>query len=207
MAFGGKGVGPWIADEFTTDPKILGTMDLSIEDVIALDPDLILWTRSDNTQPPTTSSAPSRRRSGRPRVWHCVRTTVEQQTELVAKALGKEAEGKALLSGLDAKFDAAIAANPSFAGKTAAVGALQFRWLRRVRTRRRTRRLHDAPRLHDPTAITEKATGNFYIPVANENLNLFDADLTVLFPIFLDSSALRTIRYLRAIPSARRDIC
>ncbi|MER2224434.1 MAG: iron-siderophore ABC transporter substrate-binding protein, partial [Rhodococcus sp. (in: high G+C Gram-positive bacteria)] len=26
MAFGGKGVGPWIADEFTTDPKILGTM-------------------------------------------------------------------------------------------------------------------------------------------------------------------------------------
>ncbi|MER2223391.1 MAG: iron-siderophore ABC transporter substrate-binding protein, partial [Rhodococcus sp. (in: high G+C Gram-positive bacteria)] len=55
-----------------------------------------------------------------------------------------------------------------------------------------------------PTAITEKATGNFYIPVANENLNLFDADLTVLFPIFLDSSAFANDPLLRAIPSAQQ---
>ena len=53
------------------------------------------------------------------------------------------------------------------------------------------------------SAITEKATGNFYIPVANENLNLFDADLTVLFPIFLDSSAFANDPLLRAIPSAQ----
>lgn len=205
MAFGGKGVGPWIADEFTTDPKILGTMDLSVEDVIALEPDLILWTRSDNTQATYDKlSAIAPTVGPPPGLATAYGTTVEQQTELVAEALGKEAEGKALLDGLDAKFDAAIAANPAFASKTAAVGAYSSDGYGAYVPGDARADFMTRLGFTIPTAITAKATGNFYIPVANENLNLFDADLTVLFPIFLDSSAFANDPLLRAIPSAQQ---
>src|SRR3546814_9435772 len=94
------------SDLFTTDPKILGTMDLSVEDVIALEPDLILWTRSDNTQATYDKlSAIAPTVGPPPGLATAYGTTVEQQTELVAKALGKESEGQALLDGLDARSD------------------------------------------------------------------------------------------------------
>ena len=149
-------------------------MDLSVEDVIALEPDLILWTRSDNTQATYDKlSAIAPTVGPPPGLATAYGTTVEQQTELVAKALGKESEGKALLDGLDAKFEAAIAANPNFAGKTAAVGAYSSDGYGAYVPGDARADFMTRLGFTIPTAITEKATGNFYIPVANENLNLF----------------------------------
>src|SRR3954469_2669005 len=46
LGFGGEGVGPWAEGLYAKSPTILGTQELSFEAVAALQPDLILNTRS-----------------------------------------------------------------------------------------------------------------------------------------------------------------
>ena len=46
LAFGGDGVGPWAAGLYDAPPQIIGTREPSFEQVAALEPDLILDTKS-----------------------------------------------------------------------------------------------------------------------------------------------------------------
>ena len=50
LGFGGEGVGPWAEGRYDEAPEIMGTLEPSLEAVAALQPDLILDTRSDGTQ-------------------------------------------------------------------------------------------------------------------------------------------------------------
>src|SRR3954471_13311430 len=50
LGFGGEGVGPWADGRYDEAPEIIETLEPSYEAIAALDPDLILDTRSDATQ-------------------------------------------------------------------------------------------------------------------------------------------------------------
>src|SRR3712207_4381790 len=50
LAFGGEGVGPWAEGLYDEAPEIIETLEPSLEAIAALDPDLILDTRSPATQ-------------------------------------------------------------------------------------------------------------------------------------------------------------
>src|SRR4051812_6135248 len=50
LAFGGEGVGPWADGRYDEAPEIIETLEPSFEAIAALEPDLILDTRSSATQ-------------------------------------------------------------------------------------------------------------------------------------------------------------
>ncbi|WP_256989366.1 ABC transporter substrate-binding protein [Rhodococcus sp. 05-2254-6] len=125
LGVGGNGLGPWVDESYDTDPTIVGTFDVNMESVAALEPDLILWTRSTNDKAvyddlsdiaPTVAAPPG--------TDVAYGTTWDGQTEIVAQALGKVDQGKQLVDDTRALFDNTIAANPEFADKTVAVGTL-----------------------------------------------------------------------------------
>lgn len=202
MEFGGKGVGPWAADLFTETPAQLGTMELSYEQISSLEPDLILNTRSDNSQEkhdelskiaPTISAPPGVVAYG---------TSWQQQTEMVAAALGKPEEGARQIADLQAKFDEAKAANPQFAGKNVAVGArFADQYGAYVRGDARVDFMESLGFVNKPE-LQAQAGDTFYVQLAREQIEQLSADLTVMFPIGGDAAPLRGDTVLNQIPSA-----
>ncbi|WP_068277151.1 ABC transporter substrate-binding protein [Aldersonia kunmingensis] len=121
-----KGVGPWATEQFgDVSPTIMPVGDgtFNYEQILMMEPDVILNVRSklDDkvyerlSQIAPTISAPA----GTPDYainWR-------EQTDIIAQALGKTAEGDAQVADTDAKITAAKEANPQFAGKTFVYGA------------------------------------------------------------------------------------
>ncbi|GAA4542698.1 iron-siderophore ABC transporter substrate-binding protein [Pseudonocardia xishanensis] len=205
LAFGGKGVGPWAADLFTSTPTILPTLELNYEQISALNPDLILNTRSDNTKEkfdelsriaPTVSAPPG--------VTVQYGTTWEQQATQVAAALGRKEQGAALVADVNGAFAAAKAADPGFAGRTVGVGAFfSDSYGAYVQGDPRVDFLESLGFTNAPQIKSQAAGGSFYVSLARENIEQLSADLTILFPIGGDASPLKTDPVLNQIPAAR----
>src|SRR5699024_7534236 len=109
VEFGGLGVGPWAEDLYDEAPEIIATMEPDYEAIAALEPYLIL-----DTIAPTVGV----QEGGANYL-----TTMDQQVDLVAEALGKDDEGKSLLDDLDQTFEDAAKDHPEFDGKSVTVAA------------------------------------------------------------------------------------
>lgn len=203
MAFGGNGVGPWADDLVTEPPTLLGTLELSYEQISSLEPDLILNTRSDNSREkhdelskiaPTVSAPAGVVAYGTP--W-------QQQHEMVAAALGKQDEGAQQISEIEQAFADARAANPQFEGKTVAVGAyFSDQYGGYVRGDGRVDFMESLGFVNKPE-IQDQAGDSFYIELAREQIEQLSADLTVMFPIGADATPLREDPVLNQIPAAQ----
>ncbi|MDQ2583255.1 iron-siderophore ABC transporter substrate-binding protein [Saccharothrix yanglingensis] len=187
LGFGGNGVGPWADGLYEEAPKPLGTTEVDYEAVAALQPDLILNTRSDNDEKKHETLSRIAPTIGAPKDVIPYGTTWKQQVELVAKALGKVPEGEKIIKDLDAKF----AENKKFDGRSTVVGAFfDGKFGAYVSGDSRTdfmKAVGFTPRAE----VEALASGTFYVDISAERLDLLNADLTVLFPIGGDASALR----------------
>jgi len=204
LAFGGEGVGPWAEGLYDTAPEILGTTEISFEAVAALKPDLILNTRSDNSEETyKTLSAIAPTISAPVGTTVLYGTTWAQQMELVSTALGKAEEGQQKITEVNDAFAAAAAANPEFAGKTVALGAyFGTEYGAYVTGDSRVDFLTSLGFTQKPE-LDALASGSFYVPVSGEELDKFDADLTVIFPIGDVAQTLKDDKKLQSIPSAK----
>src|SRR5699024_10877511 len=123
VEFGGTGVSPWAEDLYDEAPEIIATMEPECEAIAALEPVHILATkRSGETEHYARLSAiapPVRVPEGGDNYL----TTMDQQVDLVAEALGKEDEAKSLLDDLDQTFEDAAKDHPEFDGKSVTVAA------------------------------------------------------------------------------------
>lgn len=203
LAFGGEGGGPWAAGRYDEAPELLGTQELDYEQIFELKPDVILYTRSDNSEEkfeelskiaPTVAPPPGVVRYG---------TTWRQQLELVATALGKEAEGDRLVEQVEDSFADVQERHPEFAGRSVAVGAyFNDKYGAYVRGDARADFMESIGFTIKPE-IQELASGSFYVDLSREQVELLDADLTVVFPIGSDASAIKADRVLNQLPSAK----
>lgn len=187
LAFGGKGVGPWAEGLYEQAPTLLGTTEIDYEAVAALQPDLILNTRSDNDEKKHETLSKIAPTIGAPKDVIPYGTSWRQQVELVAKALGKVSEGAEVIADLDAKF----AANEKFDGRTAVVGAYfdgKFGAYVSGDPRADFMKALGFTLREDVEAL---ASGTFYVDISTERLDLLTADLSVLFPIGGDATALK----------------
>src|SRR5699024_1220145 len=122
--YGGAGVGPWATDLFDSEPVEVGTMEPNIEAIASLEPDVILDTRSDNSQERHDTLTPIAPVVGAPpEVEVNYGTSWQQQTRQVAQVLGKEERGEELITELEERFTQIREDNPEFADTTIAVGA------------------------------------------------------------------------------------
>ncbi len=204
LAFGNDGQGPWNTGKYPTKPTLLGTLEINMEQVAALKPDLILDTRSSGDKarydqlkalgvpvvgPPTGGAQ--------------YLTTWEQQLDMVGKALGKQTEAAQLKTALDAKFAAAAAANPSFKGKTVAAAVRTGAgWGAYVTGDGRVDFLTKLGFTAAP-AVEALKKDSFYIQLSAEQLDLVNADLTVVFLIQSTLDTVKNDKLFQAVPSVK----
>ncbi|MGY1696449.1 iron-siderophore ABC transporter substrate-binding protein [Geodermatophilus sp. SYSU D00814] len=186
LGFGGEGVGPWAEGRYDEAPEIMETLEPSLEAIAALEPDLILDTRSDGTQERYDSLSEIAPVVGAPEGVGAYQTTWQQQLDLVGQALGRTEEAGQLRGDLEQAFADAAAAHPEFDGTEVAVGAYTSEGFGAyVRGDTRVDFMEALGFVNDP-GIQDLATESFFVPVSEEQVSLLDARLTVVFPIFVD---------------------
>lgn len=180
------GVGPWAADLVEGDPEVIPRSDeeLDYEQIQALNPDVILnvnsgydeqeYNRLSEIAP--TVSGPEGAENFNPG-W-------EDHTRLVAEALGLAEEGEQLVAETEDRLASAREENPEFEGVEAVTGSKfgeayglsysgDMRWDLMEEL---------GFEMYGPAADLEPNEG-FYADVSEEQVEVFDAEVAVLFPI------------------------
>lgn len=206
LPVGGDGVAPWMPTDkhYTTEPTMLGTLEVSAEQVAALNPDLILDTRASGDKArydqlaalgvPVVSI---------PKGGEQYATTWQDQLSMIGKALGKTAEADKVKADLDAKFAAAAAAHPEFKGKTVVVGSkMAGSYGAYVNGGSRLDFMERLGFQQSPQ-VQALAGNSFFITVSQERMDLFDAGLTVIFPIGVSAQEITGDPLFQAVPSVK----
>lgn len=203
LAFGGNGVGPWSEGLYDEDPEIIETMEPNFEAIAALEPDLILDTKSDGTQERYDLLSRIAPTVGIPEGVDPWQTTWEQQLELVGEALGKSDEADEIADDVARAFQDAASANPEFDGTEVAVAAFTSEGFGAyVQGDARVDFMEELGFVNSP-AIQEQATDNFYVGVSEEQVSLLDAGLTVAFPISSEVAGFTSNPLWQALPSVQ----
>ncbi|MFE4539524.1 ABC transporter substrate-binding protein [Streptomyces scopuliridis] len=203
LAFGGDGVGPWAKGLYKKSPRMIGTLEPEFEKIAALKPDLILDTKSsgDRTRYDTLSKiAPT---VGVPKGGDQYKISWREQTEMVATALGVPRKGKALIAETEKKFRDSAAAHPEFKNKTITLGSRTSEGFGAYV--HGTGRVDFVERLgfRNNPEVDAKAGASFSIGVSREDLDLLDADLTVMTPIGIPAAKISDDPLYRAVPSVK----
>ncbi len=206
--YGGAGVGPWATTLFDSEPVEVGTMEPNIEAIASLEPDVILDTRSDNSQERHDTLTPIAPVVGAPpEVEVDYGTSWQQQTRQVAQVLGEEERGEELVTELEERFTQIREDNPEFADTTIAVGAyFDGQYGAYVPGDTRVDLLTELG-FEYKSALAERGDGDFYTDLSAELVEELDADLTVVFPIGGPETGefLHEDPVLQSIPSAEDD--
>jgi iron complex transport system substrate-binding protein len=203
LAFGGEGVGPWSEGLYDEAPELIETLEPSFEAIAALQPDLILDTRSSAAQDRYDQLSAIAPTVGQPEGVGPYQTSWQQQLELVGQALGKDDEAQQLEDDLDQQFADAVAANPAFEGTPVAVAAYTSTGFGAyVRGDARVDFMEQLG-FTNKEEIQALATENFFVPVSEEQLPLLDAPLTVAFPIFVEASQITDNPLWQTLPAVQ----
>ncbi|MCZ2811116.1 iron-siderophore ABC transporter substrate-binding protein [Modestobacter sp. VKM Ac-2979] len=203
LGFGGEGVGPWAEGLYDEAPEIIETLEPSLEAIAALDPDLILDTKSPATEERYEALSAIAPTISQPVGTDPYVVPFEDQLDLVGQALGKTEEAEEVEAEVDEAFAAAAEAHPEFDGTEVAVAAYTAEGFGAyVSGDARVDFMEQLGFVNEP-AIEELATDSFYVPVSEEQLPLLDSDLTVAFPIFVEASEITDNPLWQAIPSVQ----
>jgi iron complex transport system substrate-binding protein len=203
LAFGGEGVGPWAEGSYDEAPEIIETLEPSYEAIAALQPDLILDTKSPATQDRYDRLSAIAPTIGQPEGADPYLTSPADQLEMVGAALGRSEEATDLQAQVDQAFTDAAAAHPEFAGTQVAVAAYSSDGFGAyVRGDARVDFMEQLGFTQKPE-IQALATDSFFVPVSEEQLPLLDAGLTVAFPIFVEAAQITGNPLWQAIPSVQ----
>ncbi|TNY36832.1 iron-siderophore ABC transporter substrate-binding protein [Thermomonospora catenispora] len=205
LGVGGDGLGPWVTARYTKPPVMLGTLEVNMEALAALRPDLILDTRSDGTKEryerlselgvPVVGIPPGAK---------AYLTPWEKQLELVGKALGKSAEADKLRSAMEAAFARARKEHPEFAGKhVVAAARTADAYSAYVDGDGRVEFLKRLGFVNSPKVQSLAAKDQFTVAVSKERMDLLDADLTVMFLIGQTPEKVTGDPLYRAVPSVK----
>ncbi|OLL99825.1 ABC-type Fe3+-hydroxamate transport system, periplasmic component [Pseudonocardia sp. Ae406_Ps2] len=203
LAVGGDGLGPWVQARYTTPPQILGTLEVDLEAVAALDPDLILDTRSSGDRERhdrlTQLGVPV---IGIPAGGENYKTTWRDQLRMVGAAVGKPQEAARAQADLEQRFADARAQHPQLQGATVVSGARNTlgEYAAYTGDSGRLAFLKELGMVNAPQ-IESQRTDGFSVPISRERMNLLDADVTVMQAISKDTSAIANDPLWKAVPS------
>ncbi len=203
LAFGGEGVGPWSEGRYDEAPEIIETLEPSLEAIAALEPDLILDTKSDGTQERYDLLSRIAPTVGMPEGAEAYQTAWDDQLELVGRALGRTDEAEELAAEVSQAYEDAAAEHPEFEGTEVAVAAFTSEGFGAyVQGDARVDLMEELGFVNAP-AIQEQATDNFFVPVSEEQVSLLDAELTVAFPIYVEAAEFTSNPLWQALPSVQ----
>ncbi|MCH1884400.1 iron-siderophore ABC transporter substrate-binding protein [Agrococcus sp. ARC_14] len=180
------GVGPWAAELFGDAEPVLierGDESLNYEQILGLDPDLILNTRSGNDEGEfdrLTEIAPT---IYGPEGTGAYATEWTDQLTLVGEAVGKPDEAQALIADIEGQIAEAAAAHPEFEGlTTASVTKFGDAYGAYLPGDGRFDLLGQLGFVNNPP-IADLEPAGFFANASAENVAAFDADTAVILPI------------------------
>ncbi|SDP30148.1 iron complex transport system substrate-binding protein [Actinopolyspora xinjiangensis] len=203
LDFGGNGVGPWAAGEYTEPPELVGTNEVDYEKVASLDPDLILNTRSDGSREKYETLSKIAPTIGPPPETVPYGTSWRQQLTLVSRALGEHERGRDRIAEVERTFSEALEQYPELEGRTVGVGGYYSGKYGAYLTGDSRVRFMRELGMNNKSEIDELGSGSFYVNISRERLRVLSADLTVVFAINGSPEELRQDPLLNRIPAAQ----
>jgi iron complex transport system substrate-binding protein len=204
-----SGVGPWARPKLGgATPKLLTGNEIDFDEIAALAPDLVTFTRSDNlraTWQRLESLAPTL--SG-PAGTGLYGTSWMEQTRMIAAVVDRTGDGHRLVTDTEAAIRATRNANPGFAGKTVCVAtASDAEYHAYIRRDSRVQLIEalgftNSPKIENTEPDTYVRGRHFTTVTRQTDPAWLDADLTVLLDIG-NNADLRNDRFLNSIPSAK----
>lgn len=196
------GIGPWVENTYTGSPEILGTLELSYEAVGALDPDLILDVNGSgdpDRYERLSSIAPT---VGVPPGGANWLTGGDEQLELIAAALGENERAEEISAELDAAFADVAEAHPEWAGQSVTVATRTSEgWGAYTGEDGRVQFLENLGFTNNTEVEDLAGEGEWSVSLSDEQIGLFDADLVVGFPIWIDPSEITDDDGWNAVPA------
>ncbi|SIS03502.1 ABC transporter substrate-binding protein [Williamsia sterculiae] len=203
LAVGGDGLGAWVPEKYTSSPTKIGTLEPDTEAIAALNPDLILDTRSSGSKQRHDQLA----ELGVPVVempsgGDNYKTTWRQQLKMIGAALGAPRAAAAKQAEMEGRFARARQQYPQLQGATVVSGARNTlgEYAAYTGDSGRLAFLKELGMVNAPQ-IESQPTKSFSVPISREKMNLLDADVTVMQPISADATAIADDPLWGAVPS------
>lgn len=203
LAFGGEGVGPWAEGLYEAPPTIIETLEPSYEAIAALKPDLILDVKSSGDQDRYDRLSQIATTVGIPEGGENYLTTPAQQLTMIAQALGIPEDAESLQSEVDALFEQAAAEHADWSGMTVSAATRTSEgWGAYIAGTERVEFLESLGfSLSGQIAELPVAASGFTVDISAEQLDLFDADLIVAFPIYIETTEITEDPQWQQIPA------
>lgn len=201
LSFGGVGVGPWLADAYDESPEIIGTLEPSYEQIAVLDPDVILDVKSSGDPERYERLSEIAPTVAIPEGGEAYLTPMEDQVGMIAAALGRSEAGDELLAEVDDAFAAARDEHPEFAGKTAVIGSYWAEGFGAYVSTSSRGEFMQGLGFDTKPEIDEAAGEEFSATLGTENVDLLDADLTVIQPIGFTAADVEALPIFQTVPS------
>lgn len=203
LAFGGDGVGPWAEGLYEESPEILGTMELSLEAIADLDPDVILDVKSSGEQDRYDALSEIAPTIGPPEGGEQYLVSWQDQVRMIAAVTGRSSQGEELIDEIDAQFVAAAAEHPEFDGATVTVGnRTASGYGAHVSGSGRVDLMELLGFVNNPEVENLRDDG-FSVEIATERLDLLDADLVLMTPIGIEASEITDDPLFQAVPAVQ----
>ncbi|MGO1174391.1 MAG: iron-siderophore ABC transporter substrate-binding protein [Actinomycetaceae bacterium] len=196
------GIGPWVENTYSESPEILGTLELSYEAVAALEPDLILDVNSsgDEERHERLSSIATTVGVGPGGTNYL--TNRDEQVEMIATALGEPERGEEILAEVDAAFAEVAEAHPEWSAQTATVASRTSEgWGAHTSGDGRMEFMEDLGFTPNPELEELAGEGEWSVSLSDEQIGLFDADVVVGFPIWIDAAEITEDAGWNAVPA------
>lgn len=181
------GLGPWMEEGYSESPEILGTMELSYEAVAQLEPDLILDVNSSGDQEryerlesiaPTVGVGPGGAN---------YMTDGDEQLSMIGEALGRTQEAEQIQAELDESFAEVAEAHPEWADRDVTVATRTSEGWGAYTHDGRVEFLEDLGFTNNPEIEELSEEDEWSVELSDEQIDVFDADLIVAFPIWIDT--------------------
>ncbi|BAN04444.1 iron-siderophore ABC transporter substrate-binding protein [Ilumatobacter coccineus] len=173
-------VWPWAQDELgDATPDVLPVTELNFEQIAALQPDLItgVWSGiSDSDYELLSAIAPT---VAQPDTYEDYGTPWQEQTLILGRATGREAEARAIVDELDAKFAAARDAHPEWIGQTASVAFVTEEGPGAYTSQDTRSRIMQDLGFVIPEINDSGGDGSFYLEMSPEDITPLDVDVLV----------------------------
>lgn len=199
-----EGVGPWAQGMYDSPPTFIETLEPSYEAIGALEPDLILDTKSSGDQARYDALKEiTPNVIGVPEGGDSYLTTREQQMELISTALGLKDDGNRLLDEIDTAFEDAAAAHREWEGQSVAAATRTAEtWGAYIDGSDRVAFMENLGFVQskEVAALPTAATG-FSVNISSEQLDVLDADVIVAFPIFVETSQITDDPLWKQVPA------
>ncbi|MCF7551521.1 iron-siderophore ABC transporter substrate-binding protein [Pseudonocardia sp. WMMC193] len=175
------GLGPWARPLVQGSPVLLDSTEPDLEQIARLAPDLIVGVSAGFEQDVYDRLSAIAPTVARPVGTVAYAVPRDDQTRVIARALGREADGERLIAQANAAFAEAVAANPGFAGRTG-TAVLPYDGKYGAYTPGDSRgQVMAALGFSLPPAVAARDTGErFYVEVAPEQAGIMDGDVLVM---------------------------